>query len=95
MSRYNEIGRHKTNITHVGLDTLVTYHSTPVVTFDEERVVLNTGGWFTNTTKLRMNQTANQYNLGFGVYQHKFDWYVSLPNGETREFTSNTIEFSR
>ena len=38
--------------------------------------MLNTGGWPTVTTKARMNQTANQYDLGFTVYQKDFNWFV-------------------
>ena len=43
----------------------VIYHSTPVVEVTADgTVTLNNGGWRTNTTKARMNQTANQFGLG-------------------------------
>lgn len=41
-------------------------------------VTLNTGGWFTNTTKTRMNQFASEFcNNRFSVFQRKFQWFVS------------------
>lgn len=85
MSRMNEIGRRATSIQTVDGKTAVTYHNTAVVTFDENLITLNNGGWFTNTTKNRMNQASNQFGLGFGVYQKDFTWYVEY-NGETVEF---------
>ena len=58
---------------------MVTYHSTPVVKVINDRyVVLNSGGFRTNTTKRRMNQASLQYSLGFQVYQVNFEWYVSI-----------------
>ena len=76
MSRHDTIGKHKTTVrTKLGVTT-VRYHSTDVVQFDNALIHLDTGGWKSNTTKLRMNQTANQFGLNFQVYQHKFEWFV-------------------
>lgn len=62
--------------------TVVTYHNTDVAAAANQhgllRVVLNPGGWFTATTKLRMNQFANQYGLPFSVYQKDYEWYVGV-----------------
>ncbi len=54
----------------------VSYHGTKVVRFSPEQVVLNSGGWQTNTTRLRMNQASNQFNLGFRVMQRNREWLV-------------------
>ena len=75
-------------------NTIIRYHSTDVVTFSPKRIVLNTGGWFTNTTRTRMNQAANQFNLGFSVYQKKFRWFVEF-NGRTVAFDGNTVTLAR
>ena len=56
-------------------------------------VTLNTGGWLTPTTKVRMNQTANAYGLGFNVYQKDFNWFVEKANGQVIEFESNSVTF--
>lgn len=56
--------------------TIVQYHDTAVVTFCDEWIKLNSGGWRTKTTKLRMNQTANQFDLNFDVFQKDYQWFV-------------------
>jgi hypothetical protein len=33
-----------------------------------------------------MNQTANQYALGFSVFQKAYKWFVTLPTGATVPF---------
>jgi len=59
--------------------THVRYHSTRVVTIHlNGDVTLRTGGYRTNTTKCRMNQAANQYGLGFHVYQQDFGWFIQV-----------------
>ncbi|KKM66060.1 hypothetical protein LCGC14_1484950 [marine sediment metagenome] len=70
-----------TRITTENGTTRVRYHDTDVVVFDDETIMLNTGGWRTVTTKTRMNQTANQYDLGFSVYQKNFEWFVQTAAG--------------
>ena len=76
----NEIGSHKTSTYKDNNNVLkVVYHNTEVVQVKEDRyVVLNTGGWYTNTTKRRMNQASRQYKLGVSVYQSGFTWYVAI-----------------
>jgi len=48
--------------------TSVQYHATVVVHFTEYTVTLNSGGWRTATTKVRMNQASSEFNLGYSVY---------------------------
>lgn len=86
MARTNVIGTHKTSVCTTKGTTCVKYHWTNVVEFEPTNdgkylVTLNNGGWMTNTTKLRMNQTANQFGLGFSVYQKDFEWFVEITNG--------------
>jgi len=66
--------------------TYVRYHSTNVVEFDATSVTLNSGGWQTVTTKRRMNQASNEFNLGYSVYQRAHAWYVVDGNGEKHAF---------
>jgi hypothetical protein len=65
-----------TRVSTVEGRTEVRYHDTVVVAFDEVSVTLDSGGWRTATTKNRMNQAANQYDLGYGVYQERGEWFV-------------------
>lgn len=76
MGRTQTIGRHATTVSTVDGETRVTYHHTAVVRFSPTRVVLDSNGHRTATTKLRMNQAANQYGLRFHVYQKNHEWFV-------------------
>lgn len=89
MSRYNEVGKHHTSIRSEGDEIIVRYHKTDVVRFDTRtRIVkLFSGGWQTNTTKLRMNQFSQQYCDGkFGVWQEDRVWFVSFPDNHVEGF---------
>lgn len=55
---------------------VITYWNTDVVRFSDDKIVLNSGGYRTATTKLRMNQASNQYGLGYYVAQIKGVWFV-------------------
>lgn len=85
MARQDRIGTHATSVFNDGPQTNVVYHRTAVVKFDHRTIVLNSGGWRTTTTKTRMNQTSNQYDLGFSVYQKNRVWYIDF-DGKTLEF---------
>ena len=90
MSRYNTVGSHKTKITFANGGVVVRYHQTDIVESTQDFIVLRTGGWKSNTTKLRMNQAANQFNLGYRVYQRNFEWYVDYA-GQTLTFDGSEL----
>lgn len=91
MSRFDTIGKHATNVFSEEGSVNVVYHNTVVVRFNSSGVRLNSGGFLTNTTKTRMNQAANQFGLGFHVYQKNWDWFVSLENGSVIPFEDNML----
>ena len=94
MAQTQTIGTHKTAIYNSGTYTVVKYHYTDIVEFNEHEIVLNTGGWATVTTKLRMNQASNQFDLGYHVYQKNYDWFVDY-KGETIKFKGEGIILTR
>lgn len=92
MSQTHTVGQRATTVAR-GTDGAlrVTYHSTDVVTVHKNgSITLNTGGWRTATTKLRMNQASNQYGLGFQVWQKDFSWFVEW-KGKSLPFDDYTI----
>lgn len=94
MSQQTKLGSHKTSVfTDSEGFTNVVYHSTQVVRFSQikDRIILNSGGYRTNTTKTRINQASNQFRLGFTVSQEKFNWFVTNAIGETLPFSDNMI----
>ena len=73
-------------------ETAVVLHGTPVVKvkrvnavrgrgFDMWNITLNSGGYRTATTKRRINEVSEEYDLGFKVYQKNFDWYIDIMQG--------------
>lgn len=73
---------------------VVQYHNTDVVMWNDDEIILDTGGYDTLTTKARMNEASRVYDLGFHVYQKNYNWYVEY-KGETILFTSSTLTLSR
>ena len=89
------IGAHKTSVTTDNNILMVAYHNTIVVkVIDNRYIVLNNGGFYTNTSKRRMNQASLQYNLNYSVYQCNFIWYVStcITDDEGNE-KNNILEY--
>lgn len=85
MAQLNQVGRHATTINTDDNFTRIVYHNTQVVKFNHAKIVLNSNGWHTQTTKTRMNQAAAQYNLKYNVYQKDYTWYIDY-NGQVLEF---------
>jgi hypothetical protein len=73
-----------------------TYQLTDVASIENNsKVHLNTGGWFTRTTKVRMNQFANHFCNGrFSVYQKNHEWFVRLADGTVLPFNDKVIDFT-
>ena len=78
MSRSDTIGSHKTAVYMDSDGTLcVKYHDTIVWQRKPDgTVILDSGGWRTRTTSLRMNQAFRQYGYPYGVRQVKGEWFV-------------------
>lgn len=95
MTKLNKVGNYATTISNDGVHTIVTYHATQVVKFNDKEIILNTGGWRSKTTKSRMNQASNQFNLGYKVWQECGEWYVMWAGGLTQTMLSNSIRLER
>jgi len=72
--------------------TCVKYHKTDVVKFKGNVILLDSGGWLTHTTKMRMNQASKQFNLGFQVRQENKEWYVYTDAGKVQFFNGIKIK---
>lgn len=48
------------------------FHNTDIVTYRAEGMYLDNGGWYTATTKDRLNRFTP-----FNFYQRDFDWYIN------------------
>lgn len=94
MGRMNKIGTAATSVKTENGVTTVRYHQTDVVEFTDTTIILRTGGWKSVTTKARMNQTSNVFDLGYGVFQKDRIWFVDY-NGKTEEFVGDEFVISR
>lgn len=92
LSGFNKykVGKHKTKVFEEEDYTIIKYHQTEVVKFNNNKIILNSGGYKTLTTKVRMNQASAEYNLGFEVFQKKNKWYINY-KGKEIEFKDNII----
>jgi len=76
---------YKTTI-HTDGDTVnVVHHSTKIIEHNlvNKTIKLNNDGWFSKTTKDRMNAYFNESNLSaFGIFQKKGNWFVLTPNND-------------
>ena len=57
-------------------DKRMVYHDTRVAEIKDGNLILNSGGWMTQTTKKRMNQFCDMFGLPYHVYQEDFDWHI-------------------
>jgi hypothetical protein len=94
MAQQNRIGTTHTTVQHTPSGITVVYHSTPVVVTSGDEIPLNTGGYFTATTKTRMNQASNQFKLGYYVFQSKGEWYCRYKD-ITRKFEGTKLILKR
>lgn len=94
MTRMNQLSSYCTTIAAAGDLTCITYHQTQIVAFDRHNITLRTGGWDSVTTRRKMNQTANQFGLGYAVYRDKGESYVLTPGGAVLPLTDN-MTFAR
>ena len=95
------IDQKSTKIRTQGNKTIVRLYETDIVSFDDESITLNHGGFKTATTKRRMNQVSEAFNLRFKVFQEDFKWFVEIlayKNDSlisTRKFEKGKVIISR
>lgn len=70
------IGTHRTRIAQDNGSTVVTYHFTQVVSFNNLFIHLRNGGYYTVTTKRRMNEASVVFGLDYRVWQTNHIWHV-------------------
>lgn len=75
--RYSRNAGNNTEVVERGEDIAVRLHSTDVLTFHPDgSVTLNTGGYYTVTTKDRINRFSPWWLTS--VYQRDHEWYVVI-----------------
>ena len=90
------IGKTATKVYADGTKFKVRYHNTEVFILDlkNNTITLDTGGWFTVTTKRRMNEAARAFGIQLTVFQQSKKWYA-VHAGVAHEFLENSITITR
>lgn len=83
--RVMQLGSHKTETFQYDGMTCVQYWETTVLQYDGSKIILNSGGHKTQTTKTRINQASNQFGLDIHVFQKDFEWFVVLKFDNNRQ----------
>ena len=70
----------------------VVLHRTAIAVYDHntQALKLNTGGWYSVTTKSRLNAILQGLIVGASVFQKNFDWYLNY-NNQTVDFWDGMI----
>lgn len=94
MSQMQRISKNNTRVVKEnGLLKSVQLHNTIILVIESDgSITLNTGGYKSVTTKARMNQASNEYNLHFTVYQEKNEWFVGIH--EDQRYFARIITFN-
>ena len=91
-----KVGNNTFEVFYKNGDRAIRLHRTDIVIWTTissglfSRVILNTNGWETVTTKARMNQ----YMPNGHVYQHKYKWYVSTPDGDVPYYDGMQLDYA-
>ena len=70
----------------------IVLHRTAIAVWDHKNqaLKLNTGGWYSVTTKSRLNAILDQLITGARVFQKDFNWFLSY-NNQTHDFMDGMI----
>ena len=67
------------------------YHDTAIASiYDDGKVRIDNGGWWSKITKKRINAILSALGLPYGIYQANWQWYLSDREGITYPFKNET-----
>lgn len=95
MPRMDKLSNYRTTIFMRDGWQCVVYAETIIVRWNDDTILLNTGGWKSVTTKRKMNQASAQFGLGFGVFQRKSAWYVQIGDNKPVQYLGDTFTIRR
>ena len=70
----------------------IVLHRTAIAVYDHntQALKLNTGGWYSVTTKSRLNAILSELITGARVFQRDFNWFLNY-NNVTHDFNDGMI----
>ena len=58
----------------------ITLHGSPIAQIKQDKIVLSSCGWYTMTTKDRLNKILSDNQTGYTIYQVSHIWYIYANN---------------
>lgn len=74
--------------------TVFSVQDTPLVSYNDRRVLISTGGRKNLTTRRRLNKASKVFDLGYNIVRLGEDWFARLPNGHHVPF-DDVLEMPR
>jgi len=92
----HKIGRHKTVMYVDNNDVCLKLYNDIIMRINDDRILLDTHGFFTNMTMTRMNQASNQLKLGYWITEDRETgiWKVRF-NKQDILFESDSLTLTR
>lgn len=72
----------------------IKFYDTNIVSFDDNRIILDTGGFKTPSTRRHMNEVSKTFDLGFNITSEKHVWEIHY-KGEIIQFDKDKIILDR
>ena len=67
------------------------YHDTAIASiWGYGKLKIDNGGWWSKTTKKRINAVLSAFGLPYSIYQANWQWYLSDREGITYPFKNET-----
>ena len=79
-----------TEVVNEGGVSTVYLHNNKIAEIGDTWLCLFDGGWRSNTTKSRLNAILRVHGNGEGIYQKKFEWFISTAEGD-QKFKSGLV----
>lgn len=76
----------KVEVRHENFCTVYKYVNTDVIKVHDKYIQLNSGDWYTRSTKNLINEVIDLHNRGWVVFQTKGIWYCRYIEGQKVEF---------
>lgn len=79
-----------THTDHVGFYEVILHNTTVFTKYHDGSIVLNSGGWRTNTTKTAINRAFDLLDINARIWQKNFNWKLTY-EGVTTQFEDGMV----
>ena len=77
----SDFRKDNTEVVNIRGNAFVYLHGNHIATVSNDSMQIFDGGWRSNTTKSRLNALCYEFAYGCGVFQKKFEWFISSRAG--------------